>query len=284
MIAFTNALANWNGTQMPLSEVKVSVLDRAFLFGDAVYEVVRVYGGKTFRFEEHLKRLERSLGELGIVGVDLERLDARCKETVANSKEMEALVYIQVTRGEAKRAHRFPEKYTPNELIWVERFDDPYRQGRQAGVTAVTLKDIRWSRNDIKATSMVANCLAAQHAASNGCLESILIKDGFVTEGSHTSVFAVKDNKLVVSPSSPNVLPGITKLLVIELAKQAAVQIIEDAVSESAIFTMDEVFLSATPEEVLPVVTIDGRPIGRGNPGPITRRLIEAYEQLKSGC
>ncbi|MCC7528224.1 MAG: aminotransferase class IV [Candidatus Melainabacteria bacterium] len=284
MIAFTNALANWNGTQMPLSEVKVSVLDRAFLFGDAVYEVVRVYGGKTFRFQEHLKRLERSLGELGIVGVDLERLNSRCKETVANSGEMEALVYIQVTRGEAKRAHCFPEKYTPNELIWVERFDDPYRQGRQAGVKVVTLKDIRWSRNDIKATSMVANCLAAQHAASNGCLESILIKDGFITEGSHTSVFAVKDNKLVVSPSSPNVLPGITKLLVIELAKQAGVQIVEDAVCQSAIFDMDEVFLSATPEEVLPVVTIDGRSIGRGNPGPITKRLIQAYENLKSGC
>lgn len=284
MTTHTTALANWNGVEMPLSEVRVSVLDRAFLFGDAVYEVVRVYGGKPFRFDEHLRRLQNSLRQLAITGVDIERLARRCKETVVNSRQMEALIYVEVTRGEARRAHHFPEKYTPNELIYVENFEDPYKHSRQTGVKVVTFEDIRWARNDIKATGMTANCLAAQHAVENGCVESILIKNGIIMEGSHTSVFAVKDGNLVVSPSSQNVLPGITKQLVIELARQAGVATVEGLINEDEVGRLEELFLSATPEEVLPVKEIDNRQVGNACPGPVTRRLIESYEGLKKEC
>lgn len=272
-------LANWNGQEMPLEDVKVSVLDRAFLFGDAVYEVIRLYGGKLWMFDRHMSRLATGLKSLRIEGVDLDALGKRIEATVKNSGEREALVYIQVTRGEAKRTHHYPEKIAPNQLVYVEHFDDP-RTMRETGVPVISINDFRWQRNDLKVTSLIANCMAAQTAHENGCIEVVQIgSDGYVTEGSHTSIFAVKDGKILVSPSSSKVLPGITKQQILELSAAAGIGIHETRVKKSELKDVDEMFLTGTPEEIVPIVRVDDLVIGGGTPGPVTRKLQQAFTE-----
>jgi D-alanine transaminase len=271
-------LANWNGEEMDLEDVRVPALDRSFLFGDGVYEVIRVYGGRPWKLDEHVSRLRDSLAALKIEPVSLEELRARTLTTLAHSGAGEALIYIQVSRGAARRTHHYPDRCTANELIYVERFDDPYRQGRDTGVRVITYPDIRWTKNHIKAVSLLANCMAAQAAAEAGCVEAILIDQrGLVTEGSHTSVFAVEGGSLVVSPDSANVLPGITKRQVLALAARAGVPVTEKRVAADEIGALDEMFLSGTPEEILAITHVDGKPVGAGLPGPVTRTLQKAF-------
>lgn len=264
---------------MPLDEVRVSVLDRAFLFGDAVYEVLRVYRGRPFLEQEHLDRLRRSLKEVAIHS-DVDRIAARMHETLHNSGAQEGLIYIQVTRGEAPRTHRFPDDGTrPNELIYVQSFgEDPYAIQREEGASAVTVPDLRWKRCDIKSVNLLANCLAAQTAAEHGCLEALLVAaDGTITEGSHMSAFGVLDGKVLTSPLSPSILPGITRALITKLAYRCEVTIQETPFRVSDLPTLDELFLTGTTSEVLPLVQVDQQQIGNGRPGPITRRLQRAY-------
>ncbi|MGH9550062.1 MAG: aminotransferase class IV, partial [Terriglobales bacterium] len=243
------ALANWNGEQMPLQDVRVSVLDRAFLFGDAVYEVLRIYSGRLFRIDDHLERMSKSRESLRINGVETAVLRERVQQTTANSGVTEGLAYIQVTRGEAPRTHRYPDNAVPNVLIYADNFDDPYKDIRDCGVSAVSHPDIRWGRNDIKATSLAANCMAAQYAYERGCAEVLFIDaKGIVTEGSHTSIFAVRNGMLVSAPASQNILPGITKKLILELAKSAGIFLTEGRVSQNDLKDIDELFLSGTPE------------------------------------
>ena len=274
-------LANWNGTEMPLHEVKVSVLDRGFLFGDAVYEVMRIYGGKFFHPEDHLERLKTSLASLKIHGVDLSSVKDNLAKTLKNSEVKEGLAYLQITRGEAARTHRYPEKSIPNILIYVEHFADPYASVRDSGVSAVTHPDIRWRRNDIKATSLAANCIAAQYAYEHGCPEVIFISpDGLLTEGSHTSIFAVKDGKLLVAPASANVLPGITKKVVLELAKSGNIPLADAKITKEEIHLLDEMFMAGTPEEVIAITRVDDKPIGNGQCGPVVKKLQSEYKKL----
>ncbi len=276
--ALATIIANWNGEFMPLTEVKVSVLDRGFLFGDAVYEVIRLYNGKLFRLEDHLGRLSDSLQSLDIRHVDIDDVKNRIAATVNENGETEALVYLQVTRGEAVRAHAYPEHYRPNILIYVTPFHNPFEEQHRTGVCAVTYKDIRWGRNDIKATSLAANCMAAQYAKQNGAMEVVFIDpEGYMTEGSHTSLFGIRNGKLVVAPSSSKVLPGITKRQVLDLAKQANIELEETRLKESEIFELDEFFLAGTPEEVISIVKVNDREIGSGKPGPIVGKLHEAF-------
>lgn len=277
-------LANWNGDEMPLSEVKVSVLDRGFMFGDAVYEVVRIYGGHFFHVEDHLNRLAKSLNSLRISGIDMKVVSQRLESTLRNSKVEEGLAYLQITRGEAPRTHRFPKESRPNILIYVDQFADPYAQLRESGAPAVTHPDIRWARNDIKATSLVANCMAAEYAAEHGCPEVIFINSaGFVTEGSHTSIFGVRSGKLLVAPASPDVLPGITKKLVLELSAASKIEIAEAKIKESDIYELDEMFIAGTPEETISIVSVNNRAIGNGKCGPVVRKLQEKYKELIEG-
>jgi D-alanine transaminase len=272
-------LANWNGAEMPLEQVMVPALDRAFLFGDAVYEVIRIYRGRLWKVDEHLSRLHDSLSGLAIKGVEIQTIRSRLESTLAHSRLLEALAYIQVTRGVARRTHQFPDAYEPNVLIYVEQFLDRYGERRETGVEAVTHPDIRWKRNDLKATSLLANCMAAQAAQEAGCAEAILIdSQGMVTEGSHTSVFAVAGGKIIVSPASPNVLPGITKRQVLNLAQQSEIGTIEGRLSQSDLWTCQEVFITGTPEEIVPVIKIDGKPVGDGQAGPVTKRLQETFK------
>jgi D-alanine transaminase len=271
--------ANWNGTAMPLADVRVSVLDRGFLFGDGIYEVLRVYGGRPFLLREHMARLRRSLNEIQIKS-NVDRLETRMHATLRESGIDGGLVYIQVTRGAAPRTHKFPNPpVAPNELIYVDAIEtDPYGAYREAGAKLLTVPDVRWRRCDIKSVNLLANCLAAQSAAEAGCLEALLVTaDGTITEGSHTSIFAVQGGRILATPLGPQILPGITRGLVVKLAARAGIAIEERSAKLAELEAIDEMFLTGTTSEVLPVTQVDGRPIGSGRPGPVTTRLVATY-------
>ncbi len=272
------ALANVNGQIMPLEAVTVSALDRGFLFGDAVYEVLRVYVGKPWLEREHFDRLARSLAAIRIGGVDVERLRRRMHETIRAGGFGDCTVYIQVTRGTAyPRRHAFPKSASPLELLWVDAYDDTRAAGlRREGIAVVTAPDQRWHRCDIKSTNLLANVLANEAAA-----EALLyLPDGTLTEASHSSFFWVQEGGLCTTPHDANILPGITRTLVLRLAERARVAVGECYLRRDALAGVGELFLTGTTYEVMPVVRVDGRPIGGGAPGPVTRRLQEAHAEV----
>jgi D-alanine transaminase len=274
-------LADWNGEVMPLEDVKVSVLDRAFLFGDGIYEALRVYGGKPFLLREHMDRLKRSLKEV-FIETDVDAFEKRSLNLLAKSGVKEGLIYQQVTRGVYPRMHKFPPKGTkPNELVWVKEFTEtPFADVRDAGATVVTYPDIRWKRCDIKSLNLLGNCMAAEAAAQAGCQEALLIaEDGSIVEGSHTSAFGVMDGRVWTMPLGPNILPGITRALVLKLANRANIEVIERSLSKSELARIDELFLTGTTSEVLPVTKVDGKPVGSGKPGPVTQKLVAEYQK-----
>jgi len=276
-------LANLNGETMPLSEARIPALDRGFLFGDAVYEVMRVYGGRPWLTDEHFARLGRSLEAIHIHGVDLGRLRQRMLDTIAAGPFGEAIVYIQVTRGAASRSHGFPAGVQPLELLYVQEYHDPYVQARQDGASVITFPDLRWGRCDIKSTNLLANVLANQAAKEAGCVEALLYSDdGVVSEGTHTSFFGVLQGKLLTAPNSPHILPGITRGLVLRLAQRARIELQEHELRRPDLARVSELFLTGTTSEVLPVVRVDGQPIADGKPGSITRRLQQAYREAVS--
>jgi len=275
------ALANLNGVQLPLAEVMVPAMDRGFLFGDAVYEVLRVYQGRPFLLAEHMERLARSLEAIRIAGVDLRRMRQRVLDTIAAGQFAEALVYIQVTRGAAPtRSHVFPAQATPLEFFYVQDFTDSYTEQRTNGAAVITLPDIRWDRCDIKSTNLLANILAAQAAKEANCAEAIFVEaDGALSEGCRTSLFGVLDGKVLTAPNSTAILPGITRSLVLRIAAQAQVEVREHMLKKDDLGRVSELFLTGTTSEVLPIVTVDGQAIGGGKPGPVTQRLQAAYRR-----
>jgi D-alanine transaminase len=276
-------LANLNGQPMPLSEVMIPALDRGFLLGDAIYEVLRIYQGQPWLLEEHWQRLARSLEAIRIHGVDLDRLRRRMLETIAAGPFKEATAYIQVTRGVAPRAHAFPARSTPLEFLYVKEFHDVYADLRRDGAAVITQPDVRWDRCDIKSTNLLANVLAAEAAKEAGCVEALLcLSDGTLTEGTHTSFFGVLASKVLTAPNSNAILPGITRGLVLRLAARAGIDVQEHVLKRSDLEHVSELFLTGTTTEVLPVVQVDGRPIGDARPGPVTRRLQEAYRAAVS--
>jgi D-alanine transaminase len=273
-----DALANLNGERMPLADVKIPALDRGFLLGDAVYEVLRLYRGRPWLLEEHWRRLARSLEAIRIAGVDLDRLRRRLLETIAAGPFLEATGYIQITRGVAPRTHRFPARATPLEFLYVQEFHDPHGEARQRGAAVLTQPDCRWGRCDIKSTNLLGNVLAMQAAVEAGCVEALLYRpDGTLTEGTHTSFFGVLDGTVLTAPNSNAILPGITRGLVLRLAARAGIAVREHVLTRADLGRVSELFLTGTTTEVLPVVRVDGQPIRDGRPGPVTRRLQEAY-------
>jgi D-alanine transaminase len=271
-------IANWNGQVMPLDEVRVPALDRGYLFGEGIYEVLRVYGGRMWRADDHFERLGVGCEELAF-SVSVPELRARAEETLKKSGLREALLYMQVTRQDASRHHYYDRAAQVNCLMYVQPFDDPYKAHRDSGVACITYPDIRWRRNDIKATSLVANCMAGQAAHTHSAFESILVRDGLVTEGSRSSVFAVVDGKLMVPPSSRSVLPGITKRQVLELCTKQNISVIEKQLLLSDLHAVEELFLTATPEEIIGIIRVDDQVIGNGKPGPVTRQLHAAFRE-----
>lgn len=274
-------LANWNGKLLPLDEATVSVLDRGFLFGDGVYEALRIYGGRAWLRHGHMRRLRSSLDELQIV-CDVERLEQRIQETIQASGVSNGILYLQITRGVWKRQHHFPPaNVPPSELIWIDSLpDDPYQKERRTGVAAITYPDLRWGRRDIKSINLLANCLAAEEARRRGCYEAVLVEPGGeISEGSHTSVFAIQGGVLLTAPNSPHILPGITRGLILDLAGRTGIPVMERPVRHCDLGSVDELFLTGTTTEVLSIVKLDDHQVGDGRPGPIAQRLQGAYRQ-----
>jgi D-alanine transaminase len=271
-------LANLNGELMPLSEARVPVLDRGFLFGDAVYEVLRVYGGKPWLADEHFTRLKRSLAAIRIEGIDLPRLRSRMDQALKAGPFAEATVYFQITRGAAPRTHAFPADVKPTELLWVQAYSDSYKEARQVGTSVIVYPDLRWGRCDIKSTNLLGNVLALQAAKEANCLEALLVKpDGTLTEATHSSLFGVIKGVVVTAPESPGILPGVTRRFLLELAARAKVQVREQALRRDQLSSIDELFMSGTTMEVMPVIRVDGKLIADGQPGVVTRQLLARY-------
>jgi D-alanine transaminase len=263
-----------NGKVIPRSRATVSIDDRGFLLGDAVYEVIRVIGGRLFEAERHLERLARSLREVCLPAPDLDLLAVATQLLKENGLEQgEALLYLQVSRGAAQRQHAFPPAaVAPTVLMTVAPFT-PRRELTERGVTAITQPDLRWSRCDIKSVNLLPNVLAAQKASEAGAFEAILVRDALVTEATRSNVFAVVGGILRTHPTGPFILPGVTREVVLQLAHQAGVAIREDAVRAAELADAEEVFVTGTTSDVMPVVAIDGQPVAGRNPGPVTRRL-----------
>ena len=272
------ALANINGEITPLSEAKIPALDRGFLFGDAVYEVMWVNQGKMWLEEEHFTRLERSLNLIRIQGVNLVSLAARVYETIAAGKFKNAIVYVQITRGAAPRSHAFPKDVKPFEFLFVQEFNDPYAEMREKGIHLLSRPDIRWDHCDIKSTNLLANVLAIQESKEAGCQEVLFyLKDGTITESAHSSLFGVLDGTIYTSPSSELILPGITRNHLLNLIAKNGIPIKEKSLQMEQLGQISELFITGTTSGVLPVVAVDKKVIGDGKPGPITRRVEKAY-------
>ena len=288
--ALPDTLCYLNGHYLPLAEARVPVLDRGFLFGDGVYEAVPVYGRRLFRFDEHMQRLERSLSRIRIRNPHtpddwLER--CRCLiQTLAETRGIvDQMVYIQVTRGVAPRDHVMPEGIEPTVFMMVNPLRQPTPEERHRGVACVTARDFRWERGDIKSTSLLGNVLARQISADHGAVETILLRDGFLTEASTANVWVVHEGALLGPPKSEHVLEGIRVELLRELCEDCGIGYNLRPISEAELFSADEVILSSASKEVLPVTRLDGEPVGHGalggKPGPVYARLYEAYQQAK---
>ena len=275
-----DSLACLNGELMPVERASVPIWDRGFLFGDAVYEVCRIYQGRCWLEDEHLARLRRSLAEMAFQGVDLDRLLVRLHRTISASGIEEGTVYVHITRGVAPRRHAFPDPAVPpTELIVVLPYDDaPTERLRQSGVAVISHPDLRWRRCDVKSTNLLANVLANQFAQASGAYEAVLVDpDGLVTEATHSSVLWIRSGRLVGTPEGPGILPGTSRQEVLRLAADAGIPCGEARITLPELLAADEVFLSGTTIEVLPVVRIEDTPIGPGRPGPLTRRLQDAF-------
>jgi D-alanine transaminase len=274
------SLACLNGELLPPEEAKVPIWDRGFLFGDAVYEVCRIYRGRCWIEKEHWDRLRRSLREMRIDGVDFDRLVRRAHETIAASGVLEGTVYVHVTRGVAPRLHAFPgPEVPPTELVIVRPYDDAETAKlRESGVPIVSQPDSRWKRCDVKSTNLLANVLANQAAHEAGGYEAVLVDpDGTVTEATHSSLMWVRGGRLEGTPEGPGILPGTTRLAMQRLARDEAIPFAEATIRLDELKSADEVLMSGTTIEVMPVISIDGRPVADGRPGPITRRLQGAF-------
>jgi D-alanine transaminase len=280
-----------NGAYKPLSQASVSVLDRGFLFGDGVYEVVPVYGRKLFRFDEHLARLDRSLAKVRIANpLSRDAWLERCRKLAAALAETEGVpdqvIYIQVTRGVAPRDHVMPEGVAPTVFMMSNPMKPATAEQRHQGVACTTARDFRWERADIKCISLMGNVMARQMSADHGAAETIMFRDGWLTEASTSNVWIVKDGALLGPPKSEHVLEGIRVELLRELCEEEGIAYNLKPISEAEVQSADEVILSSATKEVLPVTKIDGDPVGhgtlRGKPGPVYARLYEAYQRAKA--
>jgi D-alanine transaminase len=271
-----------NGQFVALEDAKVSVLDRGFIFGDGVYEVVPVYSRVPFRLDEHLARLERSLAETRIRNPYAR---AQWREIIYRLVDAQAFddqgVYFQVTRGVAKRDHAFPKDAEPTVFAMSNPLVTPPRETVQKGAAAVSAHDNRWLRCDIKSISLIGNCLLRQLSAEAGAAETILFRDGKLTEASSSNVFVVKRGVILSPPKTSLILPGITYDVVLELARGAGLALELRDVHEAEVRSADEIWVTSSSKEVLPIVALDGVPVGDGRPGPLFARMYQLYQEFK---
>ena len=270
-----------NGKFVPKNEALISPEDRGFNFADGIYEVIKYYDGKAFRYADHLDRLKRSLREVSIHFDGCDQLEAILQELLVRDElaNQEAGVYLQITRGSQTRIHRFPEEIVPTVYATAFPFASKWDQLKN-GVKVITTEDIRWLRCDIKSVSLLPNVMAAQKAYEQGAVEAIFIRNGIVTEGSHSSFLAVKNGTIYTHPDSNLVLPGITKIVVREICGELNIPLVEDGFAASELASMDEMMIVGTGSEVTPVVKIDEMTVGNGKPGPVTLLLQEKFFEL----
>ena len=286
MNVIPDTLCFLNGTFGPLRDAKVSVLDRGFLFGDGIYEVVPVYGGRLFRFDEHLARLNKSLAKVRIVSpFDRAQWLEHCRRLIAAQPAPDQLLYIQVTRGVAIRDHVMLPDLTPTIFIMTNPMRPPSAEQRQHGVACVTAPDFRWERGDIKSISLLGNVLARQLSADQGATETILFREGLLTEASSCNVWLAHQGGVLGVPKSEHVLEGIRYELIRELCAELGIGYTLRPITKAEVMGAEELMLSSATKEVLPVTQVDGQAVGHGalcgKPGPVYTRLYEAYQRAK---
>jgi len=287
MPVLPESLCHLDGEFLRLCDAKVSVLDRGFIFGDGIYEVIPVYGRRLFRFEQHMARLERNLGKVRIANPhDRAAWLALVRRLVAAQAAEDQLVYIQITRGVAPRDHVMPPDIAPTVFAMSNPMKPPTADQRHHGVACVTARDFRWERGDIKSTSLLGNVLARQMSADHGAVETILFRDGWLTEASSSNVWIAHEGALLGPPMSEHVLQGIRVDLLVELCEEEGIACNLRPIAEADVRVADEIMLTSATKEVLPVTRLDGEPVGhgalRGKPGPIYARLHEAYQRAKA--
>jgi D-alanine transaminase len=282
-LIMNDSLVYLNGAIGPLSEAKVSVMDRGFIFGDGIYEVIPVYGRKMFRSDQHITRLFRSLAAIGIPNPHTkEEWLALITPVMDAHAADDQMVYLQVTRGVAKRAHAFPSEVVPTVFIMTNPIVLPSDAVRAKGVKCVSMEDQRWLHCDIKSTSLLGNVLAAQNAVENSAMESVQFRDGYLTEAAASNVWIVKDGVLMAPPKDNLILEGIRYSLIEELCAAEKLTFKACRILRADVFDADEVLLSSATKEVLAVVQLDEQTIGKGIPGPIYKRLYKAYQAAKA--
>lgn len=272
-----------NGAMTPIADAKISVLDRGFIFGDGIYEVIPIYGRRMFCSEQHMARLFRSLAAISIPNPHTQAEWMRLIDQVVSTHPADdQMAYLQVTRGVAKRAHPFPADVTPTVFIMTNPLTLPSPAARAAGVACVSMEDKRWLRCEIKSISLLGNVLAAQHAVDHDAVESIQFRDGYLTEASSSNVWIVKDGIVLGAPRDNLILEGIRYGLIETLCAASGITMQSRRISRAEVFDADEIMLSSATKEVLAVATLDGLPVGSGTPGPVYKRLYQAYQQAKA--
>lgn len=274
-----------NGRFLPAESASIPVFDRGFIFGDGVYEVIPVFGQRMFRLPQHLQRLDMSLQAIGLrqpmshaqwTGVLQQLLQEN-----AGGDSADQSIYLQVTRGVAPRDHVYPKDTVPTVFAYAQALSYPDPAQRRAGVTAITTPDVRWSRCDIKAIALLPNVMMRQLATERGAAEAILIRDGQMTEGAASNIFVVEAGRVLTPPKGLHILPGITRDLVVELARAHGIDCGEQAISEQRLLAADEVWMTSSTKEIMPIVRINDRAVGNGRPGPAHARLHALYQDYK---
>lgn len=263
------------------SDIKLDIEDRGYQFGDGIYEVVAIYNGKSFRMKEHLQRLERSAKEIGLrIGKTIESLEKQLEELISINKVENGIVYLQVTRGVAPRAHHFPPEDTPPVIVAYTREMERPISIQKEGVNCILTEDIRWSRCDIKTLNLLGSVMARQKAIEQNCYEAILHRGDIITEGSATNLFIVKDEVLYTHPANNFILNGITRSTVIEVCNRENIKVIEAPFNKNQLLSADEAFLAGTYIDIVPVNKVDNHVIGSGHPGKVTTFLQEKFSEL----
>ena len=278
----SEAIVYLNGEFLPLSEAKVPVLDRGFIFGDGIYEVIPAYGHQLFRLEEHLQRLQNSLTAVRIQNpYSAQQWKQMLSKLLENNPAEDSSVYLQITRGVAKRDHAFPANVKPTVFAMSNPLITTDAKTFNQGVAAITLDDIRWQHCNIKAIALLANILLRQTAIDEGAAEAILVRDGEVTEGAASNIFIASSGIIKTPPKGPHLLPGITRDLIVELAQLKQLPMQEVNFSKAELLAADEIWISSSTKEIMPVVKLNDKAVGNGQPGPLTRKMFDIFQDYK---
>jgi D-alanine transaminase len=271
-----------NGKFLPIEQAYVPVLDRGFIFGDGAYEVIPVYSRHAFRLREHLNRLQHSLTGLCITNpYSLDEWSSLLQELITKNEAEDQSLYLHITRGVAPRDHAFPKNATPTVFMMSNPLVTPSKQQCETGVSAVSAVDIRWDRCDIKAIALLPNVLLRQMAVDVGAAETILFRDGILTEGAASNIFAVEKGVILAPPKDKHMLPGITYDLVLELAEANGISVNIGYFDEARIRAADELWITSSTKEILAITSLDGKTVGKGKPGPLFHRMYDLYQDYK---